>query len=118
MESVFETIFGRSGRNSEGGQTNKKVVIEREELLRGIGAVLDLVPSKTALPVLSNIKIEAEDGGGLRLSATDLDVSIKCTLSATVDVSGSTTVPDRQFSEIVREVPEEEVYVRGLLPSR
>lgn len=90
-----------------------KVVIEREELLRGIGSVLDLVPSKTALPVLSNIKIEAEDGGGLRLSATDLDVSIKCTLSATVDVSGSTTVPARKFSEIVRELPDEEMSLVG-----
>ena len=90
-----------------------KVVIEREELFRGIGSVLDVVPSKTALPVLSNIMIEAEDGGGLRLSATDLDVSIKCTLSATVDVSGSTTVPARKFSEIVRELPDEEVSLIG-----
>ena len=51
--------------------------------------------------------VDAEGGKWLRLSATDLDVSIKCTLSATVSVSGSTTVPARKFSEIVRELPDE-----------
>ncbi len=86
-----------------------KVVIRKEELSRGIGSVLDVVPSKTALPVLSNIMVDADEDGGLLLSATDLDTSIKCSLSATVTTSGSTTVPARKFSEIVRELPDEEV---------
>lgn len=84
-----------------------KVAIEREELLKGIQAVLDIVPSKTALPVLSNILIDARDGQTLRMSATDLDISITCALSASVEEPGATTVPARKFSEIVRELPEE-----------
>ena len=52
-----------------------KAVIEREELVRGIQAVLDIVPSKSALPVLSNILIDATPDG-IELSATDLDISI------------------------------------------
>lgn len=84
-----------------------KVAIEREELLKGILAVLDIVPSKTALPVLSNILIDARDGHAVRMSATDLDISITCTLSASIEEPGATTVPARKFSEIVRELPEE-----------
>lgn len=84
-----------------------KVAIEREELLKGIQAVLDIVPSKTALPVLSNILIDARDGHALHMSATDLDISITCTLNASVEEPGATTVPARKFSEIVRELPEE-----------
>lgn len=84
-----------------------KVAIEREELLKGILAVLDIVPSKTALPVLSNILIDARDGHALRMSATDLDISITCTLTASIEEPGATTVPARKFSEIVRELPEE-----------
>ena len=84
-----------------------KVAIEREELLKGILAVLDIVPSKTALPVLSNILIDARDGHALRMSATDLDISITCSLSASIEEPGATTVPARKFSEIIRELPEE-----------
>ena len=84
-----------------------KVSIEKEELLKGIQAVIDIVPSKTALPVLSNILIDASNGQGVCLSATDLDISITCKLSATIEDAGSTTVPARKFSEIVRELPEE-----------
>ena len=83
-----------------------KVSIEKEELLKGIQAVIDIVPSKTALPVLSNILIDASNGQGVCLSATDLDISITCKLSATIEDAGSTTVPARKFSEIVRELPE------------
>lgn len=84
-----------------------KVSIEKDELLKGIQAVIDIVPSKTALPVLSNILIDANNGGDVCLSATDLDISITCKISATVEDAGATTVPARKFSEIVRELPEE-----------
>jgi len=84
-----------------------KVSIEKDELLKGIQAVIDIVPSKTALPVLSNILIDANNGSDVCLSATDLAISITCKLSATIEDAGATTVPARKFSEIVRELPEE-----------
>jgi DNA polymerase-3 subunit beta len=43
----------------------------------------------------------------VKMSATDLDISITCTLSASIEEPGATTVPARKFSEIVRELPEE-----------
>jgi DNA polymerase-3 subunit beta len=89
-----------------------KVVISQDELLRGINSVLDVVPSKTALPVLSNILFEASEGG-LRLSATDLDISIVCGLNASVEEGGATTVPARKFAEIVRELPNEGIILNA-----
>ncbi|MCZ6634321.1 MAG: DNA polymerase III subunit beta [bacterium] len=87
-----------------------KVVIEKEELLKGIQAVFDIVPSKTALPVLSNILFDANrEDGRVCLSATDLDISITCSLSAQVEEPGWTTVPARKFLEIIRELPEEPI---------
>ena len=85
-----------------------KFAIEREELLRGIQAVLDIVPSKSALPVLSNILVDASPDG-IELSATDLDISIICGVNGEVEEPGSTTVPARKFSEIIRELPDESV---------
>ncbi len=83
-----------------------KVVIEQDMLIWGINSVLDIVPSKTALPVLSNILVGTNESGEVRLSATDLDISIQCILKGTVEAPGSTTVPARKFAEIVRELPE------------
>jgi DNA polymerase-3 subunit beta len=85
-----------------------KAVIEREELVRGIQAVLDIVPSKSALPVLSNILVDATPDG-IQLSATDLDISIICGVNGEIEEPGSTTVPARKFSEIMRELPDESI---------
>ena len=84
-----------------------KLTIERDSLLNGLNAVLDIVPSRTALPVLSNLLLETGEDGGIRLCATDLDISIVCSVPAAVEEVGSTTVPARKFAEIVREMPDE-----------
>ena len=86
-----------------------KAVIDREELLWGVNAVLDVVPSKTALPILSNILIEGSDADVIRLSATDLDISIICRLSSSVEIPGAITVPARKFAEIIRELPDDAI---------
>ncbi len=51
-----------------------KFTITREHLQEGLVAVAASVPAKTTLPVLSNILIEAQEGG-LRISGTDLDIA-------------------------------------------
>ena len=83
-----------------------KLVIEQEMLIWGINSVLDIVPSKTALPVLSNILVGTNESGKVCLTATDLDISIICMLEGSVETPGTTTVPARKFAEIVRELPE------------
>ena len=61
-----------------------KVIVDRNELWKGIDTVLDAVPSKPSLPVLANILIEA-DGDLLSLAATDLDLSIRTEVPAVVE---------------------------------
>ena len=52
-----------------------RFTITRQNLHNGLVAVSAAVPSKTTLPVLSNILIETEEGG-VRLSGTDLDTAV------------------------------------------
>jgi len=87
-----------------------KLTVTRSELWRGIDTVLDAVPSKPALPVLSNILLVAEKDG-LSLAATDLDLSIRTRVVAEVERPGSITVPARTFAEITREWPEAELTI-------
>ena len=85
-----------------------KLSVNRNELWQGIDTVLDAVPSKPALPVLANILLVAEDNT-LAVSATDLDLSIRTEVPATVEQKGRITVPARTFAEIAREWPEAEL---------
>ena len=87
-----------------------KLSVDRNELWRGISAVLDAVPSKPAQPVLSNLLVDAE-GAQVTLGATDLDLSMSTRIAAQVDQPGRVTVPARTFAEIAREWPESKLNV-------
>ena len=94
--------------NPEKKLSEMKLSVNRNELWQGINTVLDAVPSKPALPVLANILLVAEDNT-LALFATDLDLSIRTEVPATVEQKGRITVPARTFAEIAREWPEAEL---------
>lgn len=79
-------------------------------LMSGIQTVLNVVPPKTTLPILSNFLLET-DGSTLRIGATDLDLSIVTRVPAQVSESGAITVPARKFAEMVRELPDTPVEI-------
>ena len=81
-----------------------KFTITREQLQEGLTAVAAAVPSKTTLPVLANILLEASKDG-LRLSGTDLDIAVSTMVPAAVDQEGAITLPARKLVELVRELP-------------
>lgn len=89
-----------------------KFTITRDQLQEGLVAVAAAVPTKTTLPVLSNILVEATTGG-LRLSGTDLDIAVSTTVPASVDQEGSITLPAKKLVEIVRELPSAGIRVAG-----
>ncbi|MGF1550689.1 MAG: DNA polymerase III subunit beta [Sphingomonadaceae bacterium] len=85
-----------------------KATIERATLLKSLGHVHSVVERRNTIPILSNVLVEAseEDGGGIRLMATDLDLQINETVEARIEEPGATTVPAHTLFEIVRKLPE------------
>lgn len=81
-----------------------KFTITRESLQEGLVAVAASVPTKTTLPVLSNILVEASQDG-VRLSGTDLDIAVSVRAPAEVDQEGAITLPAKKLVEITRELP-------------
>ena len=81
-----------------------KFTITREKLQEGLVAGAASVPSKTTLPVLANILVEAGKDG-VRLSGTDLDIAVSTLIPAEVDAEGAATLPAKKLVEIVRELP-------------
>lgn len=87
-----------------------KLSIAKEHLLNGLQAVQNVVGSRTTLPILSNVLLVASEGK-LELTATDLDVTIACTVTATVSKPGRTTVPVKRLFGIARELSSPEIEI-------
>lgn len=90
-----------------------KFTIAQEEFLRALGAASGVVPTRTTLPILSEILIEAQ-GDGLTLSATDLDLSVTVQAKASVRDEGAVTLPARRLNELIRELPPSPVHVESV----
>ena len=84
------------------------VTITRQNLHQGLAAVSASIPSKTTLPVLSNILFEASEDG-VWMSGTDLDVAVRVKVLADVKEPGSLTAPGKKLQEITRELPDQPV---------
>lgn len=83
-----------------------KATIERATLLRGLSHVQSVVERRNTIPILSNVLIEAQAGGTMRLMATDLDLQIDETIAAAVEQVGAITVSAHTLFDIVRKLPE------------
>lgn len=82
-----------------------KISVARGELLEALSVVGKGLSSRTTLPILSGILISAS-GEEAVLQSTDLEVSIRDSLSCNVEKEGQTVVPGRLVTDIVRSLPE------------
>jgi DNA polymerase-3 subunit beta len=82
----------------------------KNKIFSAVQNVLNVVPTRTTLPVLSNMLVEVTDSK-LKLAATDLDISMITTIPISATKKGSITIPARTFAEILRELPESEIEI-------
>ncbi|NDF13020.1 MAG: DNA polymerase III subunit beta [Proteobacteria bacterium] len=82
-----------------------KVTVERANFLRSLARLQSIVEKRNTIPILSNIKIETEEGA-LRLTATDMDLTATETIAGTISEEGAVTVPAHTLYEIVRKLPD------------
>jgi DNA polymerase-3 subunit beta len=87
-----------------------KTKVTKEAILDGLQRVQNVVSTRTTLPILSNVLIQASNGG-LSLTTTDLDVGVRCRVEAEVSKEGSTTLPARKLFSILKEVAAAEIEI-------
>lgn len=85
--------------------------VSKADLVRELGLSQGVVEKKATLPVLSNVLLEAADGQ-IALSATDLELSIRCVAPAVVRTPGGGTVPAKKLLDYVRLLPEGDIQFR------
>ncbi len=84
-----------------------KATIERATLLKCLSHVQSVVERRNTIPILSNVLIEADGGGMLKVMATDLDLQVVEKMTAvSVDMPGAITVSAHLLFDIARKLPD------------
>ncbi len=82
-------------------------VVSKQNLQKELGFVQGVVEKKNTIPVLSNILIESVGETTIRITGTDLDVTIRCDMDAEEIITpGSMCVQARKLFEIARLLPD------------
>ena len=82
-------------------------VVSKQNLQKELGFVQGVVEKKNTIPVLSNILIESVGENTIRITGTDLDVTIRCDMDAEeITTPGSICVQARKLFEIARLLPD------------
>src|SRR6202451_1891585 len=85
--------------------------VSRADLVRELNLSQGVVEKKTTIPILSNVLVEA-DKDRIVLTATDLELGIRCSCAARVKKSGGGTIPARRLLDYVRLLPDADVQVK------
>jgi DNA polymerase-3 subunit beta len=87
-----------------------RLTCDSADLAAALAVVMRAAASRTSLPVLGMVLLETTDGG-LRLTATNLELAIRRTLPAAVAEDGAVAVPGRLLADFTGALPREELQV-------
>ncbi|MGA8027823.1 MAG: DNA polymerase III subunit beta [Bryobacteraceae bacterium] len=85
--------------------------VSKSDLVRELGLTQGVVEKKTTIPILSNILLET-DYDQVWLTATDLELGIRCACPARIKKEGAGTIPARRLLDYVRLLPDADVQVK------
>lgn len=80
-------------------------IVNKAQFLNALQKIIGVIPSKTSIPILSSLLLEL-DANKLKLTGTDLEISVSTTLNVKAENSGALSVPAKLLVDIVRELPE------------
>jgi DNA polymerase-3 subunit beta len=87
-----------------------KITCNRDELVSRLSSVSRVVSTRGTVQVLAGILLHARNGL-LELAATDMELSLRTTLSAELEGEGALVVPGKLLSDLVRLLPEQTVTI-------
>jgi DNA polymerase-3 subunit beta len=90
--------------------TELRITCTKDELVQGLSLVGRAVSNRTAIQILSGILLEAA-GEDLRLAATDMELSLRASVTARVEGDGAIVLPGRTLVDIARLLPGEDVTI-------
>ena len=87
-----------------------KIICSKSNLVKGVNIVSKAVPSKTTMPILECILIDATTDN-IKFTANDMELGIETTIEGFIYEKGIVAIDAKIFSEIVRKLPDNEVTI-------
>ncbi len=79
-----------------------QLTISRDYIIESLGHVQSVVERRNTIPILANVRLDANDDEKLHLTATDMDLAIIESQKANVSQNGATTVSAHMLYDIIR----------------
>ena len=86
------------------------LTVDQANLTRATRLTSRATPTRSTLPVLQTVRLEAQNGG-LTLTATDLEIGVTTAIAANVATPGTICVPARLLGEYISQLPSEPVHL-------
>ena len=87
-----------------------KIICSKEALLSGINIVNKAVPTRTTMPILECILIDATRDK-IKLTANDMELGIETIIDGDIEEKGMVAINARTLGEIVRKLPDNRIYI-------
>ena len=87
-----------------------KIICSKSNLVKGVSIVSKAVPSKTTMPILECILIDATTDI-IKLTANDMELGIQTEIEGEIAERGMIAIDAKIFSEIVRKLPDNDIVI-------
>ena len=87
-----------------------RIVCTKSNLVKGVSIVSKAVPSKTTMPILECILVDASTDV-IKLTANDMELGIETTIDGQIHQPGKIAIEAKLFSEIVRKLPDNDITI-------
>lgn len=88
-----------------------KIICSKNNLSKGVNIALKAVPSKTTMPILECILIDASSNQ-IKFVTNDMELGIETLVEGTISEKGVIALDAKIFSEIIRKLPDSEVTIQ------
>ncbi len=87
-----------------------KLICSKENLVKGVSIVSKAVPTRTTMPILECILIDASTNE-IKLMANDMELGIETRIDGVIEERGTIAIDAKVFFEIVRKLPDNDVTI-------
>lgn len=87
-----------------------KIICQKTDLLNSVNIVLKAIPSKTTMPILECIIIDA-NSSVIKLISNDMELGIETIVKGDILENGIIAINAKVFSEIIRKLPDNDVTI-------
>ena len=86
-----------------------KFSASRDKFIGSLSVAARGVSTRSAIQTLAGIKLDAREGGGVELQATDMELGVRVVAEGSVERAGSVVLPGRLLLDVVRSLPKDDL---------